>query len=252
VNPLASDGNHHRKAWYDCACCPPNLERFIASLPSRVYATQANDVYVNVYTGSEANIAIGDSKIHITQQTDYPWNGTIFLTVTGDVNALGALRLRVPQWSTDTSVSINGAASFIAPVEHGYMVLRRSWRSGDIVQLTFQMPVRRIYADPRVKANVGRVALERGPIVYCAEAVDNGGRVTNLYLPADAQLKFGREDILGGVTVIKGKAMAVLGDGSAKQVEFTAVPYYAWDNREPGEMAVWLAEDPSLANLSPK
>jgi DUF1680 family protein len=225
VNPLASKGNHHRQRWYDCACCPPNVVRFFASLPARIYATRGNDVYVNTYAASEASIG----GLKISQKTNYPWDGSVMLTIDGDVTRLGALKLRIPGWCDKATVAVNYVMSKPA-IENGYVTIARPWKAGDAVALHLPMPIRRVHADPRVKDDAGRVALARGPLIYCVEAVDENMPST-ITLPRDETLSAEtRNDLLGGVTVIKGKSL-------------TAVPYFAWDNRAAGEMEVWINED---------
>jgi uncharacterized protein len=254
VNPLASRGKHHRQAWYDCACCPPNVARFLATIPQRAYSIDGDDdIYVNLYAAGEATVTVPKGKVRIKQTTRYPWAGDVKLTITPEQVKDFALNLRIPQWCQGATVAINGKSLGELVNDKGYVTINGSWSAGDVVELNLPMPIKRIKADPRVKDNVGRVALQRGPIVYCVEAIDNNGRAMNLALPPDAELSAEhRGQLLGGVTVIKGKALARQKENErAKSVEFTAVPYYAWDNREPGEMVVWLPEDISLAEQLP-
>jgi hypothetical protein len=282
VNPLASRGKHHRLPWYDCACCPPNVARFLATVPQRAYtvstaaptpvqsaaqrsagpapAALTPAIHVNLYAAGDATIALPSGKVRIKQTTRYPWDGNVKFTVTPEQVKDFALKLRIPQWCQGATVSINGKSLGELVNDKGYVTIDGAWTAGDVVELNLPMPVRRAKADPRVKANVGRVALQRGPIVYCVEAVDNNGRAMNLALPPDAELfAEHRGQLLGGVTVIKGKALARQKENEPpKTVEFTAVPYYAWDNRDGGanagaggEMVVWLPEDVSLAEAIP-
>ncbi|HEV2295883.1 MAG TPA: beta-L-arabinofuranosidase domain-containing protein [Tepidisphaeraceae bacterium] len=233
VNPLASDGKHHRKEWYKTACCPVNVVRFLPSLPGYAYATRGDAIYVNLYAKGEATIDVVGQKVKIAQDTRYPWGGTVLLTVIPQKLTALELRLRIPGWCDASTIglSVNGER-VEKRIEQGYLVIDRGWKSGDRVQLTLPMPIQRVKSDPRVKANVGRVALQRGPVVYCVEAADNGGKVSHLRVkPDDKFVPEFRDDLLGGVNVIKGP------DG------FVAIPYYAWDHRAPGEMAVWLAEE---------
>ena len=254
VNPLASRGSHHRQAWYDTACCPVNVVRFLPSLPGYVYATNDDGVFVNLYVQNEATVPVKGQSVRITQDTDYPWDGKIKLTVHPERPGPFSIFLRIPAWcdASTATLKVNGDRIKELPVHNGYSPVRVVWKDGDTVELDLPMPVKRVKADPKVKADEGRVALQRGPIVYCLEAVDNGGRVTNLSLPPDAELKTEhRDDLLGGVTVVKGRALA-RGEDETKPVEFTAIPYYAWDHRAPGEMAVWIPDDPKLAKPVPK
>jgi DUF1680 family protein len=254
VNPLASRGKHHRQAWYDCACCPPNVARYMATIPQRAYTVGAGDnVYVNLYAAGEATVTLPKGKVRIKQETRYPWDGDVKLTVTPEQVKDFALKLRIPQWCQNATVAINGKSLGELFVDKGYISIDGAWNAGDVIELKMPMPIRRVKADPRVKANVGRVALQRGPLIYCVEAVDNNGRALNLALPPDAELVAEhRGQLLGGVTVIKGKAVARQKENEqAKSVDFTAVPYFSWDNRDAGEMVVWLPEDVSLAEPIP-
>jgi uncharacterized protein len=229
VNPLASDGKHHRVPWFDCACCPPNVLRYLATLPSRVYGTTTTDVYVNIYTPSEAQISVAGGTVKVTQETNYPWDGKVTLTVVPESVSEFTMRLRLPMWCENPTVKVAGESAEMKP-NNGYVAFRRKWKAGEKIELDLPIVVRRVKADPRVKANTGRVALARGPLIYCVESADNAGGVKSLKLPADEKLETEhRGDLLGGVTVVKGKSL-------------TAVPYYAWDNRTPGEMAVWIPE----------
>jgi len=236
VNPLASSGGHHRQPFYGCACCPTNVVRFVPSVPGYVVATGGNSVYVNLYAAGTAKVPVAGQTVKITQETKYPWDGKVKLTIAPPEPVTFTLCLRNPGWSRETVVGVEGDEKAKVESRDGYLGIRREWRPGDSVLLTLDMTIQRIEAHPRVQADVGRVAIQRGPIVYCFEAVDNPEGVGNIMLPHDP--KFTAEhkpDLLGGVTVIKGTAR----DGR----EITAIPYYAWDHREPGEMAVWVRQD---------
>jgi hypothetical protein len=254
VNPLASRGGHHRKEWYGTACCPVNVVRFLPSLPGYVYATSDDGVYVNLYAQGDATIPLKGQKVRITQETRYPWDGKVKFTVRPEKSGPFSLFLRIPEWVEPgkATLTVNGERMAHLPTNNGYAPVRVVWKDGDTVELDLPMPVKRVKADPRVEANKGRVALQRGPIVYALEAVDNNGRLSHLSLPGDSELTSEhRGDLLGGVTVIKGKALARTVGGGTEPVEFTAIPYYAWDHRKAGEMMVWIPEDPALA-VAPK
>jgi uncharacterized protein len=243
VNPLASDGKHHREPFFDCACCPPNVARFLASLPGYVYASGDAGVYVNLYVAGTAQIPLGENTVTLTQETQYPWDGTVRITVDPNTPGRFTVALRIPAWCHAAKIAINGKA--VAPVvmEKGYAMVRHQWQSGDVLTLALPMPVERMEAHPRVKADIGRVAVVRGPIVYCFEAVDNGGRAKETVLARDPKFAVEhRNDLLGGVTVVT----AFAADGR----KITAVPYYAWDQRAPGEMVVWPRQEgmPTAAN----
>jgi DUF1680 family protein len=268
TNPLGSRGRHHRSSWFGCACCPPNVLRILSSLGGWTYACTPGSVHVNLYAGSSFETTITDESmdipVTITQTTRYPWEGKVKIAVEPEAGSAPRfdLCLRIPGWCESYTLKVNGKAVEMPDVAKGYARVRRIWNPGDVVELDMAMPVRRVESDPRVKANVGRVALMRGPLVYCLEGVDNGGKVRNLALPRTAELAFRhRPDLLGGVTVIEGKALAAGTtdwDGrlyapvaEAVPVDFLAVPYYAWDNREPGEMVVWLPEATGLVEPQP-
>jgi hypothetical protein len=250
VNPLASGGGRHRQPFYPCACCPTNVVRFVPSVPGYVYATGKDGIFVNLYVAGTATVPLGYSTVRVTQQARYPWDGKVKLTIEPQQTARFALNLRIPDWCTGAKLpvnnvgpddrrkraklTVNGAAW--TKLNVGYERIEREWKDGDVIELDLPMEIERIEAHPRVKADVGRVAVRRGPIVYCFEAIDNGGRVSNIILPHDPKFTAEhRPDLLGGVTVIEGVAR----DGR----KILGVPYYAWDHREPGEMIVWVRQD---------
>jgi DUF1680 family protein len=251
VNPLASRGTHHRQDWYRCACCPPNVARTFAGLGRHAFATSADDVYVNLYAASAADLDVGRGKARLRLAGAYPWDGRVTITVDETTAGAFALRLRKPGWCDGpAAVRVNGAPP-AATAERGYLVVRRDWRPGDRVELDLPMPVRRIEGHPYVEQTAGRVALGRGPIVYCVEQADVSAPLPALRLPAAAELRPEREASLGGAVVLRGSARAlVVGEGAplyagagaraAQAVPLTAVPYGAWDNRVAGAMRVWL------------
>jgi len=257
TNPLASDGKTAvnrgrigRQPWFDCSCCPTNDVRFIASLPGYVYAVDGNSLYVNLFVAGEGEVSLNGQSVRLRQETNYPWAGRLRLCVDPAQKAEFALRLRVPGWAhnqpvpsdlyrySDTNadaplLTVNGESVPLL-LEKGYAVLRRAWQAGDVVELTLSLPVRRVLCHEAVEANRGRVALMRGPLVYCVEGADNGGSVADLSLADDAPLTVEhRPELLNGVTVIRGEGERPL----------TAIPYYAWAHRGAGEMAVWMRRD---------
>ena len=185
VNPLASGGNHHRQPFFDCACCPSNVVRFVPSLPGYVYATGEDGIYVNLYVaGNGKDRPAATTAVTLTQETRYPWDGDVKLTVEPQKPGEFAFALRIPGWCEGRETGRQRRAGRCARRAEGLRLRsRRQWRAGDVVQLTMPMPIRRIEAHPRVQADAGRVAIQRGPIVYCFEAVDNGGRVKDIVLP---------------------------------------------------------------------
>jgi len=272
-NRLATRGDYRRQPWYACACCPSNVVRVFPKIGRYVYAVDDRSIYVNLYVGGTSTITVNETPVVLSQQTRYPWEGSVRLTVDPAEATAFDLCVRIPGWSRNRetpgglyravpadrheragTLTVNGEIVDAARLERGYVRISRRWESGDVVQLDLPMPIRRTYAHPNVEADAGRVALVRGPIVYCVEAVDHGGRVGHLILPPEAELHAEhRADLLDGVTVITGKALARQADSDEPAtVDLLAIPYYAWDNRRGGEMAVWLAEDPGLAVPIPK
>ncbi|QLG27810.1 glycoside hydrolase family 127 protein [Halorarum halophilum] len=255
-NPLESDGDHHRAGWFDCACCPPNVARLLASLERYVYAAGDGAAYVDLFVEGWADVDIGGTAVTLSQWTDYPWDGDVTVEVEAVDGSAGTaefdLNLRLPGWCDDPSLAVNGDP---VPIDAtgGYATLDRKWRAGDTVALSLPMPVERLVAHPEVEADAGRVALRRGPLVYCLEGVDNDRPLHHLRVPTDSDVtaEFD-EDLLGGVTVLSGDAVAPrveewadelyrpADDCEVESASFTAVPYYAWDNREASAMRVWV------------
>lgn len=238
VNPLASKGDHHREAWYGCACCPSQLSRFLPSIGNYIYGRSADGIWVNLYIGNEARIPAGRDTLTVAQQTGYPWNGDIQLTIKEAKRPLATkLRLRIPDWCKQYALAVNEEAIEGAPVEKGYATIDRTWQAGDRVTLRLAMPVEIVAADARVKENVGKRAIRRGPLVYCMEGVDNPASFRQSALAPETTFETTfRPDLLGGVVAIEATAP----DGANACPAFTLIPYYAWDNRAPGEMQVWI------------
>ena len=186
-NPMSSNGNKHRSEWFGTACCPPNLMRTVESLGGYIYTQQGDVITQNLYIGNNASINLGEDTIGLHTETDMPWEGTASITVEVDQPTEFTYRLRIPSWATDgNTLSINGEEISAEPDEQGYVVLDRVWNDGDTIDLNFTMETKRVYSDPRVEANQGKVAIKRGPIVYAAEAVDNEYAINQYYLPKDA------------------------------------------------------------------
>ena len=243
ANPLASDGEWPfnvrtgavRSPWFDCSCCPTNVVRLLPSLPGYAYAHRGGDLYVNLYVAGAATIRTAAGGVTLTQDTGYPWSGAIRITVDPPAESAFALRLRIPGWAMNEpvpsdlyryldnageapSLRVNGAHADIE-LERGFAMVRRRWRPGDVVELDLPMPVRRVASHDGVTGNRGRVAVERGPLVYCAEGADNGGKALALTLPDAAGLTAAHDrGLLGGVTTIRGGGL-------------TLIPYYAWSHR---------------------
>jgi DUF1680 family protein len=261
-NPLASAGNHHRQEWFHCPCCPPNLARLVASLGGYLYARSDDELVVHLYAQSRAQLRLDGQNVTLRQETRYPWDGDVTITIGAAAPAEFGLRLRVPSWCRAPRLAVNGAPVELAgALEGGYALVRRVWWDGDTVTLELPMPVERVYAHPAVAADVGSVALRRGPVVYCLEQADHAAPPQRVLLPADAELstRFAPE-LLGGVVVVEGQG-AVLTDAGwegtlyrssppvAQPCPIFAIPYFLWDNRAPGPMTVWLHELSAVADV---
>ncbi len=268
-NPLESMGQHDREEWFGCACCPGNITRFVASIPAYMYSTQEDNIYVNLYVASTSDMEVGETKVTLDQETDYPWDGKIKITVTPEEEREFALRLRVPDWVTKYpvatklysytdapkkySITINGKKERAHEYD-GYITLNRKWSAGDVVEIDFPMDVRRIKAIDSVADDRGKLAIERGPILFCLEGVDqHDGHVFNKYIPANAKFTAEyRDDLLNGVVVLKTTAKEIEQDGSIEDVEVTAIPYSTWENRGPNEMIVWVPTSADKAKAVPE
>ena len=255
VNPLESRGDHHRSPWFGCACCPPNVARTIASLGGYAYAVGDNSLWVNLYVQGAVKADVGGKPVRLTVRTDYPWDGIIRLAPEPAKATRFELRLRVPAWAREAVVSVNGERLASPTVERGYLVLNREWRRGDAVELQFPMPVERLVANPNVKQDRGLVALQRGPIVYCLESADHDAPLSSVYLPPSAELQPTRtRDVAGGAVVLTGFGEAAAEQdwtrklyqsaAAGRRIAIKAIPYFAWDNRQPGDMRVWLPTAP--------
>lgn len=252
-NPLASRGNHHRQAWFDCACCPPNIARLLASLGEYIYGVGDDAIAVHLYIQSQAALTVAGQRVELRQTTRYPWAGDVTLALTLPQPAHFALRLRIPGWCRRAAVSVNGVAvDMEGRLDRRYLVLARTWQPGDRITLELDMPVEQIHAHPDVAQDVNCVALQRGPLVYCLEAVDQVAPLHRIRLAADAALTPQFEgELLGGVVTLTGQALAADAAGwenvlyraaapALTPITVRAIPYYAWDNRAAGAMTVWL------------
>ena len=265
-NPLESDGEHERQKWFGCACCPGNITRFVASIPGYMYATEGHgktqNIYVNLYAQGTAKIG----NIELEQTTDYPWDGKIRIAIKKGSGKF-AIKLRIPSWlktsptnnnlytyqdkTPNYSISVNGRALY--PENHDYITLNRKWKKGDVIELNFPMNVRRIVANDNAEDDRGKVALERGPIVYCLEGNDQAdGKVFNKYILNASQITATYDaNLLNGVVVLSGEAKQLEQDGTIKDVTFRAIPYSTWNNRGPQQMEIWVANTPSMAVATP-
>lgn len=277
-NPLSSDGKYafnadnttERQPWFGCACCPSNLCRFIPSFPGYMYAVKDRWLYVNLFAGNTATIQVEGKPVVLTQQTNYPWDGDITLRIDKNQARQLALKLRIPEWAQGRPLpsdlygyaddvlsavrcTVNGNAVDAVTAADGYLTIERQWKKGDVVQLHFDMPVRTVRAHQRVAADRGRVAVERGPLVYCAEGVDNQDfNIFNFLMPRQPRFSIVDRSVNGqrGVTfdvkavTTDGQAVDIndKGEVSAKPVTLTMIPYYAWNHRGPGLMEVWMPQ----------
>ena len=233
VNPLESLGDHHRKEWFGCACCPSNICRFLPSIGSYIYGTSSDAVWVNLFIGSDATFKVCGKQLNIKQETLYPWDGAVKITF-GDATR-AHLMVRVPEWCKEASFSLNGETIEVETV-NGYARIPGGRKAGDEITVSMEMPVVMVEADPNVKADTGKRAVMRGPLVYCIEETDNPEGFDSLRLSGSTAFTVGKASgPLEGISVVN----------SSEGLEF--VPYYAWDNREGGKMKVWLdymAENP--------
>lgn len=230
VNPLESKGDHHRQEWYGCACCPSQLSRFLPSIGNYIYASSDDALWVNLYIGNTGQIRIGETDILLTQETDYPWDGSVKLTISTSLPLEKEIRLRIPNWCKTYDLSINGKRINVSE-EKGYAVIK-DWKSQDVIALDMDMPVEIVAADPHVKENFGKRAIQRGPLVYCMEEIDNPEYFDQIQLSPSTTFQTAFvSDILNGIKTIKT-------NGRAQSATF--IPYYAWDNRKAGKMRVWI------------
>ena len=248
-----------RSGWFECSCCPTNVARFLPSLPGYIYAQEGNNVFVNLFISGSANMEVGDKKLNITQSNNYPWSGALSLTLTPESPVNFAMHIRIPGWARAEAIpsdlyafqnkstakitlKLNGKV-IAYKMENGYAVINRQWNKGEKIELNLPMEVRKVIANKALVDDHGKTALQRGPIIYCAEWKDNGGSVSDLAIPTNATFKAVAEpDMLNGVTVLKGDVLRKNKDNTVRKVELTAIPYYAWANRGKGEMTVWFPE----------
>ena len=230
VNPLESDGTHHRQPWYDTACCPSQISRFLPSIGNYIYATSADALWINLYIASETNTTIDNMPVKIAQTTNYPWEGKVKITVSPQQKKSFTMKLRLPDWCKEYTLTVNGKeCQTITDMQ--YLLINRTWEENDTITFDMPMPVEVIAADPRVKANVGKRCLQRGPLVYCMEEVDNSNYETAALSPSTNYTTNIEPELLNGIITIT----ATQGTDTYK-----FIPYYAWDNREAGKMRVWI------------
>ncbi len=273
-NPLESSGQHQRSPWFGCACCPSNIARFIPAIPGYIYAVTDKDLFINMYISNEADIKIGGQKIKISQSSGFPWDGKVQILVGTEQKAKFVMKLRIPGWARneaipgnlyrfeekipeDFSLLLNGD-TIITEIHDGYVSIDKVWVDGDKLKLFLPMPVRLVTSDERIKDNLGKVAVQRGPVIYCVEWPDNNkGNVLNLVLKKERGFTSRyTTDLLGGTQIIKARGSQTVRtvEGDIRMLDeevITLIPYALWNNRGPGQMTVWLPVTPGAAKPLP-
>lgn len=267
-NPLAITERRRgfkRQDWFSCSCCPNNLSRLLASLGGYIYGKDdtQNRVIIHQYISSQAEIELNNQKMTVKQETEYPWDGktTLILDIPGTPSIpeiapplTFSLILRIPDWCKSYSIEVNGTKIDAIEIKNGYALINREWSNGDKIVLKLEMSIERVHAHPRVTADLGKVAIQRGPIIYCLEEEDNGSDIGSIILPRDSALRYVyKPNLLNGVGTIEGEALKPargnwdgklydINDLAVSKMKITAIPYYAWANRSVGEMTVWINE----------
>jgi DUF1680 family protein len=256
-NPLASAGNHQRQHWFDCPCCPPNVARTLASLGQYFYSTGTNRVWTHLYGQSTASLNVDGYEVRLRQITNYPWDGEVKFEISMNHPHTFTLLLRVPDWCDEWQLAINGVPAQNQPTQNGYLTVERTWQDCDTLTYTMPMPVQAIWAHPAARDLQGKIAMQSGPIVYCIEGADHPGIPLDHIMVNSQQISAGQfqiehqDNLLGGISILRGAA-TVMDESdwtgklyrrtrpSSQPIEIKAIPYYAWSNREPGEMRVWI------------
>jgi uncharacterized protein len=271
-NPLESDGSHQRKPWFDCSCCPTNVARFLPSLPGYIYAHKENEVFVNLFITNEAIIKMDSGNLKIIQHTDYPWNGNIKIQIFPATQTNFTIALRIPVWAVESplpgdlyyfknkplqkpAILINGNKTDF-DVKNGYAKLTRSWYPGDNIELILPLPVTKILTNSKVSGNAGRMAISRGPLVYCAEWIDNGGKTRNLLIDPESEFDITHENLVGDLHILRSNGFHTTLNAKTNRLEKTKtnlvlIPYFAWAHRGAGEMLVWLPYEETAATPTP-
>jgi len=267
VNPLTDDGQHRRESWFACACCPPNLARTLAKIPGFIYSVSQDAIWVHQYAANEAVLTLpGGDEVSILQRTRYPWDGNVIIEVLD--NCTFSLNMRIPSWcENNVEININGDIYKESVTPGTYVKIPRSWSIGDSVCIQFAMSVRKMKAHPYVRENTGLVALMRGPILFCLEAVDHPNlNLMDIVLePGQTFTSSFQPEMLSGIQIIEAYVKVESIDNAWQQalyrektditspntesVKLTAIPYFAWGNREAGHMLVWLRYSPELMRV---
>jgi len=264
ANFKTEDTEPQRSGWFVCSCCPTNVVRLIPSIPGYIYAEKGNSVYINLFISGTGNLVVNNNPVKITQQNNYPWDGALAFTIDPKSAMNMDLRIRIPGWARNeaipsdlysyektsaqkTEIKVNGMPVDYK-IENGYAVISRKWKKNDKVEVNLPMEVRRVIANTNIQDDNGKVALQRGPIMYCAEWKDNNGLASNIIVPKGAEFKPEYESsLLNGVMVLKADVKSIAVDPAGQNVStqnatLTAIPYYSWANRGKGEMTVWFPE----------
>jgi DUF1680 family protein len=254
ANPLESDGTPTRWDWHTCPCCTMNVSRLVASVGGYFLSTAADGVAFHLYGGIASDVEISGTKVSLREESNYPWSGDITIHVDPETPKTFDVKLRIPGWCSDAKLAVNGDAVDVSSAKAGYVTINRLWTKGDVVTLTLPMPPVRLYAHPGVIMDAGRVALKRGPLVYCLEETDNGeGRVQRLKLPRSAELRTEMDkNLFGGIVKLHAAGTAIeeadftqlyrTAPPQETSATLTAIPYYLWANRNQGSMVVWIPE----------
>jgi DUF1680 family protein len=273
-NPLESNGQHNRQAWFGCACCPSNVARFVPAIPGYIYAVTDKGLYVNLFISNDAKVNVGKNKINISQKANFPWDGKVEMTINPEQDGKFDLMIRIPGWARNEAIpgglytftdkntdslklKINGA-DYHYKMENGYAVVSRIWKKGDMIDIVLPMPVRKVAADERVKDDRGKIAFQRGPVIFCAEWPDNDkGKVLDFVVNKDAPVTTEFiPSLLDGTQVIRTTGYQTIRtiDGRVEKMEeepLTLIPYALWNNRGPGQMMVWIPTDISSSHPLP-
>jgi DUF1680 family protein len=253
-NPLASSGDNERVPWFQCACCPPNVARFVPAIGERMYAVRGREVHAILYAASTVELDIGERKVRIDQETDYPRSGNVRFKILPQGMVSFALRMRVPGWCKQATIEPATEASRSRANPGDEFVIEKVWRAGDTVDLKLDMPPRRIRADKEVEADRGRVALAKGPVVFAFEGVDHAGNARSLALPASAEIADGWDPVrFGGTMLLRAKGVQAFAknpfERATREMDLVAIPYCLWANRGKSDMVVWVPEDAALAEI---
>jgi len=253
-----------RSGWFPCSCCPTNVVRLLPSLPGYIYAQKDKNIYANLFISGSAILNISGKPVEIIQQNNYPWDGDLTFTISPKSSLLFSFLIRIPGWASNqaipsdlysfentsdkkTIITVNGK-EVQYKVENGYAILNRTWKKNDVVEIKLPMEVQRVVANKKVISDIGKVALQRGPIIFCAEWIDNNGKAANLVMPAGTEFQATYNPrLLNGIEVLKANVPAVIIDNKGEAIHtekqnFMAIPYYAWANRGKGEMMLWFPE----------